>query len=299
MKEELLDFLKMNDVKIKENVKLCELSPVKIGAEADLIAYPDSLKKLANLLHYLETTKINYKILGRMSNVLPPDDKYTPMIVKTDLLNDVLIKDQSATLQTGVSLSRLSSMLASAGLSGVEPLSGIPGSVGGAIFGNAGAFGREISDLIKKVIAFDRGDGRIIQIDRDEAEFGYRDSAFKKSPLVVLEAEIQLNASDPQAVRAEVERYKAIRREKQPFSQPSLGSTFKRPGKGLYAAKMIDECGLKGAGIGGVQISEKHAGFIVNRGGARAKDYLALSDLAIKCVKEKFGIELEREIEIL
>lgn len=299
MREDLLDFLKMNDVQIKENVKLCRLSTVKIGAPADVIAYPDSVEKLVNLLRFLEKFKIQYKILGRMSNVLPPDEKYSTLIIKTDFLQNISIEDETLIVSTGVSLPRAAYVAIFEGLSGLEPLLGIPGSFGGAVFGNAGAFGREISELVEFILAFDKLDGKIIRIDAREAEFGYRDSIFKRRPLVILSAVIRLERSDSLAVRAEAEKFKAIRRKTQPVGQPSLGSTFKRPGHGLYAAKMIDDCGLRGYSVGGAQISEKHAGFIVNRGGARAKDYLALSDLAIKCVKEKFGIELEREIEIL
>ena len=299
MREELLDFLKMNDVEIKENIRLCGLSPIKIGGEADIVVYPNSLNQLIDLLHFLKKIKIRYKILGRMSNVLPPDEKYTPLIIKTDLLNAISVNDQSVTLHAGVSIPRLSAMLTSAGLSGLEPLSGIPGSIGGAILGNAGAFGREISELVEYVTVFDKSEESIIRIAPNVAEFGYRNSVFKRLPIVIFQVKLKLTRSDTQSVSAEVERYKAIRREKQPVGTPSLGSTFKRPKDGIYAAKLIDECGLKGFSIGGAQISEKHAGFIVNRGGASAKDYLAIADYAQKCVKNKFGIGLEREVEIL
>ena len=299
MKNELLDFLKVNDVKYLENESFAKHSPINIGAEAECIVYPQSEKCFVNLLRFLQNNKIQYKILGRMSNVLPPDEKYEKVIVKTDLLNEFTIEGQSLVADCGTLLSSVCSRLSDFGCSGFEPLSGIPGSIGGAIVGNSGAFGREVCELVEEVRVFDPGDGKVLRLSSDECRFDYRTSIFKKNNLVILSAKMSTNASSKEAVKNAMREYQKIRRERQPVGEPSLGSTFKRPCRELYAAKLIDDCGLRGLRFGGAKISEKHAGFIVNTGSATAKDYLSLGEYVKKQVLNKFSINLEYEVEIL
>lgn len=289
----------MHDVEYKENLRLALISPVKIGAEADIVVYPDNVCALVDLIRFFEEHKIQYKILGRMSNVLPPDEKYKPIVVRTDRITHYEIKDQRIVVGAGMSLCALSAILSKASLSGFEELSGIPGSVGGSIVGNAGAFGREISDVLSALTVFDINDDAVVQLKKPDLQFGYRSSSLRVDNKIVLSAEFNLVQSDFLLIDQRVSRYKNIRKNTQPVAMPSLGSTFKRPSAGLYAAKLIDECGLRGFSIGGAMVSEKHAGFIVNTGAATAKDYIDLSDFVIKTVFEKNKICLEREIEIM
>ncbi len=298
MRRELLDFLKMHDVKFKENQSLQAISPIKIGGEAEVVVYPDSEDKMVSLVGFLDQLKIKHKIIGRMSNLLPSDEKFKGVVVRTDLLRRCDVSDRTFTAYCGASLPYVSKILCESGLGGFEGLSGIPGSIAGAIVGNAGAFGYEIADRLLDVRTYDPHENAIRTFSRFEANFSYRSSVFKKIRQVVLSARFSLRSSDRTTIKKEIERCREIRLRTQP-TEPSLGSTFKRPGENIFVARLIDECGLKGYHIGGAEISTKHAGFIVNKGGATAKDYIELSDYVAKCVFDKFGVNLEREIEIM
>lgn len=297
MKREISDFFKVNDVKYKENYNLSAISPVRIGAKTQFLVYPDSEEKLIIVVRFLRNNKIKHKILGRMSNVLPPDETYEGVIVRTDLLSQISCKGTSVDVSCGVSLPHIAKLTADAGLSGFEELSGIPGSVGGAILSNAGAFGREIADTLTKIRVFNLDTSEIEQIK--EISFDYRFCGLDRDRFVILSSKFSLSRSNSVTANELIQRYREKRMATQPVGQASLGSTFKRPGKEVYAAKLIDDCGLKGMSIGGAKISEKHAGFIVNKGGSTAADYLALAEYARERVFEKFAINLEKEIEII
>lgn len=299
MKKELFRFFKMNDVENKADLSLASISPISIGAEAAAVTYPDSEEKLALLVGFLDKSKIKYKISGRMSNLLPPDKKYDGAVIRTDRLNNYSINSCILTVCCGMTLPHIARILQNAGLSGFEGLSGIPGSIGGAIVGNAGAFGREISDLLLDVRVYDRSNGYFYSLKVSDLHFGYRSSSIMHSGLLIASARFKLSPSDPLTVKIEMDRCREIRKSTQPTDKPSLGSCFKRPRGDLAAAWLIDKCGLKGYRIGGAQISEKHAGFIVNSGGATASDYIALLDYAAKKVYEEYEISLEREVEIM
>lgn len=299
MTEEILGFLKANDVKYTRDEYLSRLSTVKIGGMADFVAYPDSEDKLIRLVEFLEEEKIEYKILGRMSNVLPPDDRYRGVIVRTDLMSHVDFQGNIITVKTGISLPRLSSLCRDMSLSGLEELSGIPGSLGGAIFGNAGAYGREISDLVIDVSAYDIDSKTVVEIPSEKLGFGYRTSAFKASRLVILSARLGLTLGEKGTIQTKIREISTKRRNSQPMGMPSLGSTFKRPSENIYPWRLIDECGLRGFSIGGAAISEKHAGFIVNQGNATSADYLAVASYVKNIVQEKTDFNLEYEFEIL
>ncbi|MBQ8303018.1 MAG: UDP-N-acetylmuramate dehydrogenase [Clostridia bacterium] len=289
----------MNDVEYKENVMLAAMSPIRIGNEARFIAYPNNIDILTKLVRFLEKIKIRYKILGRMSNVLPPDEKYDGIIVKTDRISKISVKGRTVVAFCGASMPVLGQKLCSVGLSGFEPLSGIPGSIGGAILGNAGAFGREVSDLVSSVSAYHIDSGTSVVINASECEFGYRNSFFKNGEYLILAVKLDLSFCDEASIKSAMNGFKDKRRITQPIGKPSLGSTFKRPSTDVSAAKLIDDCGLKGFRIGDAVISAKHAGFIVNDGCAKASDYLSLADFAAERVKEKYNVFLEREIEVL
>lgn len=298
MQEELLDFLKKHDVKYKEKIKLSTISPIRIGGEAEIVAYPSSEEKLVKLSMLLQKLKIKNKITGRMSNLLPPDDNYHGVIVRTDLLCSCKTNGNILTAASGASITGCAYILSNLGLSGFEGLSGIPGSIGGALVGNAGAFGYEISDRLSSVRALDLHTGEINSLSLDACGFGYRKSGLSSDNYVILSAEFVLSYSCKEDVFSKMEGYRMARIKTQP-REPSLGSTFKRPAENIYASRLIDECGLKGYRVGGAEISKKHAGFIINCGGASAKDYIELAKFAQKCVNEKYKISLLPEVEIL
>ena len=299
MTKEITDFFKMNDVKYKENYRLSLISPIKIGGQARYVAYPNTNVSLVGVVNFLQKNKIKYKILGRMSNVLPPDKIFDGVIIRTDRISQISLIDSCLEADAGASLPFLAKITADTGLSGLEELSGIPGSIGGAVRGNAGAFGREISHMISSVTIYDCTSFTIEQLSYDQIDFGYRYSSLMRDDIVILSVRLTLSPSDSVSIKALIQQCRERRIATQPVGQASLGSTFKRPAKDISAAKLIDDCGLKGKGMGGAKISEKHAGFIVNCGGATAADYLRLADYAKNKVFEKFGINLEREIEVI
>ncbi len=299
MNREIIDFLKMNDVEYKEELKLSKISPIKIGGAADTVAYPKSEEELVMLVEFLNKSINPYKILGRMSNVLPPDEKYGGTLIRTDRINTHSLDGNILEVGAGASMPTIAKILCDRGLSGFEGLSGIPGSIGGAVVGNAGAFGREISDLVIDLKIYDLEVKKIICLSADQCGFSYRDSDFKRRPWIILSVRLNLSRSDTFAVASEMNRIRQIRKNTQPTDKLSLGSTFKRPSESISAARLIDQCGLKSFSVGGAKVSEKHAGFIINNGGATAADYIQLSDLAAKCVYEKYNIKLYREIEIM
>ena len=299
MNKEILDFLKMNDVEHRENFELYKISPIRIGTRALIVLFPDSVDKLINTVDFLENANIKYKITGRMSNILPPDEKYMGAVIRTDRIRQFKINENILYASCGVALPYIASVLQKAGLSGFEGLSGIPGSVGGAVVGNAGAFGREIADTLVGMLVYDISQKTVSYISADKCEFSYRYSTLQNSNMILLSCEFSLCRSDSLNVLTEMERCLNLRRNSQPTDKPSLGSCFKRPSGNFSAAWYIDRCGLKGYKIGGAEISPKHAGFIVNEGGAIAKDYIELSDYAAMCVRQKYGVHLVREVEIM
>lgn len=291
-----LDYLKRKEVEFTENKRLSELSSARIGGEGRLVVSPKCRGELIPVLEYLDSHAVDYKVVGGCSNILFPDGKTDKIIVKTSGLADFSAEGAAVTAETGVSLSALSRSLARAGLSGLEELSGIPGTVGGATVGNAGAYGREIGELIEAAELYDREACRVITLSQADLGFGYRTSILKSGRFVLLSVRLKAREHSSAASLMRIGEITEARRKSQP-KEPSLGSTFKRP-PGGYASRMIDLCGLKGRACGGAKISEKHAGFIINACGATAKDYLSLAALAQKEVLRKFGVLLELEIDV-
>jgi UDP-N-acetylmuramate dehydrogenase len=291
-----LDYLKTKEVEFTENKRLSELSSVGIGGEAALVVRPKSRSELLLVMEYLDGLCIDYKVVGGCTNILFPDGRTERIIVKASGLSGFSVNGRTVIADSGVSLSVLSRLLARGGLSGIEELSGIPGTVGGATVGNAGAYGREIGELIESADVYDREVYRVVTLSRDELGFGYRTSLLKSGKFVLLSVNLKITESQSDICLERIREITKTRQSTQP-REPSLGSTFKRPKNG-YASRMIDLCGLKGALRGGAKISEKHAGFIVNVGGATAKDYLCLASFARDEVLRKFGVLLEYEIDV-
>ena len=297
MKRKLLDFLKMNDVEYKENLWLKNYSSVKIGGVASLVIFPDTEQKIITALDFLVENKIDYKVFGRLTNVLVDDKRIDTVLIKTDKLKGIEKLEQGIRLYAGEKISSLVYLLAKEGIGGFSALSGIPGSVGGMIRSNAGAFSVEIADVIDLVTAYHPENRSIVKISGENLCFGYRRSVFKDRPLIILYADFRTTKSTPAEILSQISNIKKRRIKSQPLEFPSLGSVFKRP-QGDYAARLIDEAGLKGYSIGDAQISEKHAGFIINKGNATFDDFLSVVEYVKHTVYEKFGVLLEEEIEI-
>lgn len=294
--EDIIGYLKMNDVEYRKNFPLSAISSVGIGGMADAVVYPKDEAELVELVRRLEEKKQKYKVVGKMSNILPPDSGYRGVVVKTDRLNQCIFDNDLITAGAGISLPALALMSAQRGLSGVEEISCIPCSLGGAIYGNAGAFGREIGELVESVRVYNPIENRIENMSMDECLFSYRKSIFKTQMRVILSATLKMKALSCEIIKENIRKYRKIRTETQPVGFPSLGSTFKRY-ENLSAGRLIDKCGLKGYSVGGAMVSEMHAGFIVNTGKATADDYLRLAEYVARCVYIKLGIRLEYEIE--
>ncbi len=278
-----------------ENVPATTLTSFRIGGAVSLAVYPKTVGAAVELLRYLTSEKLKYAVLGNGSNVLVSDDGYDGILVITTLMTEMRFDGSTVTLGAGKGITSAASAAQREGLSGLEFAYGIPGSVGGAVAMNAGAYGGEIKDVIVSADCYDADTGELVTLSRDELCLGYRSSVIKHRPLTVLSATFALTPADGNEILDKMTDYMGRRRDKQPLEYPSAGCVFKRY-PGYFTAQLIDEAGLKGCRIGGAEVSEKHAGFIVNRGGATAADVRALVALITDKIRETRGIEIEREL---
>lgn len=281
----------------QQDVPLAPLTTFRIGGPAALVCRPASAAAVGDILQVLRAQRVRGYCLGRGSNTLFADEGFDGVVMLFQELQAVTMGDGCLTAEAGASLATVCRAAASAGLSGLEFAYGIPGTVGGAVYMNAGAYGGEMKDVVDCVQALDAA-GVPCTLSGAACGFGYRQSVFSQSGGVVLNACFALRPEQPAVINARMEEYAARRREKQPLEWPSAGSTFKRP-QGAFAAGLIDDCGLKGLRVGGACISEKHAGFVINTGGATCADVLALTDKVAQIVFEKTGYRLEREIRVV
>ncbi len=295
-KEHVLSFL--NDAEKYEytvDTPASELTSFRVGGPVSVVAYPKDKGAFCALLCFLSDNGIKHIVLGCGSNVLAPDEGYDGVFVLTSRIAEILIEDNIMTVGCGRGITSCASAAQKAGLSGFAFAYGIPGSVGGAVYMNAGAYGSEIKDIIVSAECFDHATGGVIELCKDALLLGYRDSALRHNGMTVLSARFRLTPGDPEAIMAEMADYMSRRREKQPLEFPSAGSVFKRA-PGHFTGKLIEDAGLKGTRVGGAEVSEKHAGFIVNRSGATARDIKALIDLVCERVYSLYGVRLEREL---
>lgn len=275
--------------------KLSSHTTFRIGGDASLFVSPADEDQLIGVISYLEKNGIRYFLLGKGSNVLFDDAGYDGAVVSTSKLDKISVCGNEITAQCGASFTYLASVAAENSLSGLEFAYGIPGSVGGAVFMNAGAYGSETAAVLKSSRYLDISDCTVKTLPLEEHLFGYRDSVFRHRRFIHLSSVFALQAGDKAQIRAYMNELMQRRRDKQPLEYPSAGSVFKRyPGR--YTAQMIDEAGLRGLSVGGAQVSEKHAGFIVNKGNATSSDVIALVGKVRKAIKDKYGIEIECEI---
>lgn len=267
----------------------------RIGGDASLFVSPADEGQLIGVISYLEKNGIRYFLLGKGSNVLFDDAGYDGAVVSTSKLDKISVCGNEITAQCGASFTYLASVAAGNSLSGLEFAYGIPGSVGGAVFMNAGAYGSETAAVLKSSRYLDISDCTVKTLPLEEHLFGYRDSVFRHRRFIHLSSVFALQAGDKAQIRAYMNELMQRRRDKQPLEYPSAGSVFKRyPGR--YTAQMIDEAGLRGLSVGGAQVSEKHAGFIVNKGNATSSDVIALVGKVREAIRDKYGIEIECEI---
>lgn len=295
---ELLDNLKLivGDTQVRTGEPMNFHTTFRIGGCADYYVQPSSIEELQSLIRFLNKSDIECCVIGNGSNLLVSDKGIRGVVIQlSDTFDEVeYIDDVTVKVMSGMMLSRLGNKLADKGLAGFEFATGIPGSVGGAVRMNAGAYGGEIKDIIVSADVLDRS-GRLISLSRDELELGYRTSCIAAMDYIVVSAVFRLQKGDTDTIKALIKELAVKRRAKQPLEYPSAGSTFKRP-QGFFAAKLIEDAGLKGVSVGGAMVSEKHSGFVVNTGNATAKDVCMLTDMVKDKVKQQSGVDLELEV---
>ena len=293
----LKDFLCKNFFSFVENESLKKHTTMKVGGNADFIVYPKNALEVSVLISFLKKENIRYYILGNGSNVMFSDEGFKGVIIKSEKLNDIKIDGNEIYFGAGVSMTKAAKTAVENSLSGIEYCYGIPGNIGGGLYMNAGAYGGEISSSLVSVDCVDEN-GEIKTISAKDCNYGYRHSAFMSRKRFILGGLFRFENGNKEELKRFCDEIMQKRISKQPLDMPSAGSSFKRPA-GHFAAALIDECGLKGKTIGGAQVSEKHAGFIVNKGDATCKDITALADYVENEVYKKTGIKIEKEMIIV
>ena len=290
--------------KLGEQVEILVAEPMKnhttfrIGGPADVLALPKTPEEVAEVVRFCNEHAQPYYVLGNGSNLLVSDEGYRGIVLQLYRnFNDIQVNGEMITVQSGAMLAAVARTAYQNGLTGLEFASGIPGTIGGAVVMNAGAYGGEMKHVLREVTVLTK-EGEVLAIPAKALELGYRTSVIPKNGWIVLGAVLQLKKGDPEQILARMEELKEQRITKQPLDLPSAGSTFKRP-EGYFAGKLIMDAGLRGFTVGGAQVSEKHCGFVVNRGDATAADVWELICEVKRRVKEMTGVELEPEVKLL
>jgi len=295
--QKLNHILPQNQIRQKELLK--NHTSLHIGGEADCFVTPAGIDEIKNVLNLCKQENMPYYIMGNGSNLLVCDEGYRGLILKLgEEFSFIWVKeDGTVTAQAGVLLSKLANIVAKNNLTGFEFAAGIPGTFGGAVTMNAGAYGGEMKQCITGAKVMDE-EGNVHLLNKDELELGYRSSILQKKNYILLEADMKFETGNSHNIFGKIHDLNAQRREKQPLDQYSAGSTFKRP-QGYFAGKLINDAGLRGYQVGDAAVSEKHCGFVINKGNATAKDFLTVVNDVTGIVKDKFGIILEPEIKYL
>lgn len=292
------DALRKERLSFSENVPMSERTTLRVGGPADFLVEAQSAGEIHAAFGIAKAFGMDAMIVGNGSNLLVRDGGIRGIVVR---LGNRLsaITQEGKLLRAGAGAALTTAALAAqrAGLSGMETLAGIPGTIGGAVYMNAGAYGGEVSAVLQEATLL-KPDGTVETVPASELELGYRHSRMMKTGEIVLEALFRLDHGEPDAIMAAIKSYAAKRREKQPLSMPSAGSFFKRP-QGHFAGALIEQAGLKGTSVGGAQVSAMHAGFLVNQGSATARDFLNLSALVSERVLAQSGVMLEPEVQIV
>ncbi len=294
--QRLIDRIPSERVLVNESMK--KHTSFRIGGPADIMVLPTDPQEIRYVIQLCKELSIPFYVMGNGSNLLVRDKGIRGLVMKiASNFSDIKIEGTKVTAQAGVLLSVLSKKTVQHSLKGLEFASGIPGTLGGAVAMNAGAYGGEMKDVVTSVWAMDYS-GNDRRLDYDDLKFGYRTSAIQQDKLIVIEVDMQLEEGDKQESMELIAELTRRRREKQPLSYPSAGSTFKRP-VGYYAGKLIQDAGLKGLRVGDAQVSDLHAGFIINLGNATAKDVLELIQIVKEKVKSEFNVDMQPEIKII
>jgi len=292
------DELAFGNFRLEKNAPLSAYTSFRIGGNAEYMLFPQTKNALIVEIRVFRGFGLPFEIIGNGTNVLAAEKLETRIIINTSEIKDEikLIGNDVISVSCGISLAKIASFAYENSLTGFEFAQGIPGTFGGAVIMNAGAYGSEMKDVISSVRVIDGTE--IKTLNSEECGFAYRTSNIQREKMVVVSGEIKLKAGNADDISTLMREYARRRREKQPLDMPSAGSAFKRP-VGAYAAALIDECGLKGYTVGGAMVSEKHAGFVVNKGNASFSDVISVMDHVRRVVKEKTGYELEPELKIL
>ena len=284
---------------VAQNEPMSKYTTFRIGGAADVFIDICNLESISMVIDVLKNNNIDYYIIGNGSNILVGDKGVRGAVIRIgNGLSNCEVNGNTIIAQSGIKLSRLASVALDNSLAGLEFASGIPGTLGGALFMNAGAYGGEMKDVVKTVTSFDIETGKVFTKDCSECNFGYRKSIFGDGKSLILGAEIELKPGNKDEIRNYMNELSKRRSDKQPVDKPSAGSTFKRP-EGYFAGTLIQEAGLKGRKIGGAQVSEKHSGFIINAGNATAKDVLDLIKEVQNIVLQKYNVKLEPEVRLM
>lgn len=290
-------FTSLKEISILKNEPLNKYTFTKTGGPADFLAFPKSVTEVKALLEECRKNNLPWMVLGNASNLIVRDGGIRGLVIMLEKLNHIEVKGNQITSQAGAKLIDTTYVALEHHLTGFEFACGIPGSIGGAVFMNAGAYGGEIKDVFVSCEVL-YPDGQIKTLSAKEMAFSYRHSAIQKQHCIVLSATFALQAGNYAEIKAKMDELTHLRASKQPLEYPSCGSVFKRP-VGHYTGPLIEQAGLKGMTIGGAQVSEKHAGFIVNINHATATDYVNLIQYIQKVIKEKFDVTLETEVRII
>lgn len=285
------NFIEKNNIEFYEDVSLKKYNTYRIDAKCKYLVFPKDKEELQKLLKYITTKEIKYIILGNGSNVVLSFEYYDGIVILLNRLNEIKIEGEHIEVGAGYSLQRLAIETSNQGLEGLEFATGIPGLIGASIAMNAGAYNNSLSEVVTSVLVLNK-DLEFVTMSNKEIAFKYRDTFFKHNKdYYIVSAHIDLKQGDKQEILEKISKRRVKRLETQPLDMPSAGSVFRNP-EGMHAGALIEECGLKGFTIGGAQVSEKHANFIVNTGDATGKEVIQLINRVKESVKEKYNIEL-------
>lgn len=294
--KDMQEFILQED--IYTNEPMSKHTTFKIGGTADIFVKLRNTEQIEKLLNLCKNKNVPIKIIGNGSNILVKDNGIRGVVAKICTNSYDFLDEKTIRVDAGMLNSKVSRILLENSLTGFEFASGIPGTIGGAVKMNAGAYGSQMSDVVTKTKYIDLENMQIKEITKEEQKFGYRKSIFSTTRRVIIDTTLKLEKADKEHIQEKINQNNESRRTKQPIDKPSAGSTFKR-GKDFITAQLIDECGLKGYTIGGAQVSTKHAGFVVNVGNATASDVIELMELIKKRVQEKFNKDIDLEIEVI
>ncbi|WFA87162.1 UDP-N-acetylmuramate dehydrogenase [Paenibacillus amylolyticus] len=283
--------------KVKFNEPLKNHTFIKIGGNADILIHPTTIDEITKIVEIANLHQLPLTVIGKGSNVIIKDGGIRGVTISLSHFDQIKVNEDSMIAQSGVDIIEVSRLALEHSLTGLEFACGIPGSTGGALYMNAGAYGGQIADVVERATVITK-DGAVLEIPREEMKFGYRNSLFKMDHYIILEAEFGLKKGNKEDIASKMKELTFLRESKQPLEFPSCGSVFKRP-EGHFAGKLIQDCNLQGTRIGGAEISMKHAGFIVNVDHATAQDYMDLIQFIQKKVYDTFQVELETEVIFL